>query len=518
MNRERMLADLKGQKQWDIIVIGGGASGLGTALDAVSRGYSTLLLEQGDFAQATSSRSTKLIHGGIRYLRSGQIALVREALHERSLLVQNAPHLVHPLPFLLPTESLCSKLFYFSGIKLYDILSGNKVFKSSSMLSKEEMQHRLPTVNPQKFSGGICYSDGQFDDARMAINLAQTIVDHGGTAINYMSVQNLLKNNGKVSGVVAHDAENKQDYEIHAKSVVNATGVFVDTIRHMDNHNDGSIVVPSQGAHIVLDRTFFPGDSALIIPETADGRVLFAIPWHNRVLVGTTDTQMKTVSMEPTPLKEEITYLLDNIGRYFLRRPTEADILSTFAGLRPLVKPKGEWKGTASLSREYMHLISDSQLITLCGGKWTTYRKMGQKTVDIAARIGKLADSPSKTQDMHIHGWTPNLPASSEWQFYGSDFASVKQLANGNPEMLQKLHADLPCREVDIVWAVRQEMALNLEDVLARRTRSLILGARASQEIAPQVAKIMAKTMNKDSRWETAQVKAYRELAQKYLL
>lgn len=519
MKRGAMIEKLKfSTKQWDVIVIGGGATGLGAALDAVSRGYSTILVEQADFAQATSSRSTKLVHGGVRYLRQGKIGFVREALQERSLLLQNAPHLVHPLPFLLPTKSWFAKYYYFTGIKLYDLLAGSLSFGASTALSRSEMLQRLPTIESSFVTGGVCYYDGQFDDARLAINLAQTINEHGGVPLNYMQVCKLIQVNNKVTGVFVRDIQTNHEYEIQGKVIVNATGVFVDSIRKMDASDVEASIIPSQGSHIVIDRSFFPGDAAMIIPETDDGRVLFTIPWHHRVLVGTTDIASTKISMEPKPQEAEIEYLLEYTGKYLTKRPKHSDILSTFAGLRPLVKPKGSFKATStsSLSRDHTIMVSSTQLISVTGGKWTTYRKLGEDTISTAARIANLPDRPSGTKHMPIHGWCEPSKSPSEWNFYGSDLASIKQLAADNPSLSTRLHPDLPCRGVDVIWSVRHEMACNVEDILSRRTRCLLLGAAASIEIAPKVAALMAKELGKDKEWEQNQVKAYDQLAQGY--
>lgn len=514
MNRSKMIDNLN--SLWDVIVIGGGASGLGIGLEAASRGYRTIVLEQGDFAQGTSSRSTKLIHGGIRYLRQGRISLVHEALQERAFLVKNAPHLVHPLRFLLPSYSWLSRYYYLSGIKLYDVLAGKLGLGDSHMLSTEEVMKIIPTIDSKHLQGGVSYFDGQFDDARLAVNLAQTIVEQGGTVINYMPVQRLLKVKDRAIGVAALDLEANKEYEVFGKVIINATGVYVDSIRRMDQPDIQDCVVPSQGAHIVLDRSFLPSDSAMIVPKTDDGRVLFAIPWHNRILVGTTDTLVEHISLEPKPLQEEIDYLLEYMGRYLTKKPTQEDILSRFAGIRPLVKPKGHWKNTSSLLRDYVVTVSTSQLVTVTGGKWTTYRKIGESTVEEASKVGGLAPRPSLAKGLRIHGWSMPSSQHSDWEFYGSDLPLVEALAKDNPRLLQKLHEDLPCRGVDVIWAVRHEMARSVEDVLSRRTRSLLLGARATLEIAPQVAALMAKEMGKDAAWEKNQLEAFQNVARGY--
>lgn len=515
-----MLANIAANQLWDFIIVGGGASGLGIALEAASRGYRILLLEKHDFAQETSSRSTKLIHGGIRYLRSGQFSLVRESLQERSLLMQNAPHLVHPLSFILPTKGVFHRLYYYMGIKLYDFLAGRRFNVGiSSLLSKAETYERLPTLKHDLVDGGIEYFDGQFDDSRLAINLAQTIVEQGGTVLNYMPVLKLLKQNNKVIGVVAKDLETAQEYEIKAKVVINATGAFADTLRQLDEASCEPLIVPSQGTHIILKSTFFPGDSALIIPQTKDGRVLFFIPWKKHLLVGTTETPLDKVREEPVPFHKEIEYLLEYTQKFLTKKVTKSDILSAFAGIRPLVKLPDihKNKNTSELSRDYRILISDSHLISVLGGKWTSYRKMGQDTIDQAVKLANLPLYPSITEQLPIHGFTTQPSKNDDWFYYGDDAYQVEQLANHAPEMLKKMHPDLSCRPVDVVWAVQNEMARNVEDVLARRTRSLLLGAKASVEIASMVASIMAKELGYNRDWEKGQVQKYSDLAKSYI-
>ncbi|MBS0625442.1 MAG: glycerol-3-phosphate dehydrogenase/oxidase [Verrucomicrobia bacterium] len=502
---------------WDILIIGGGATGLGAAVDAASRGFKTLLLEQSDFAKGTSSRSTKLIHGGLRYLKQGNIALVTEALKERGLLCQNAPHLVSHLPFLVPNYHWWEAPFYGIGLKVYDLLAGDLGLEKSTHLSREETLRKIPTLEAKDLRGGVVYYDGQFDDARLAIALAQTCEDSGGVPINYMPVHSLLKENGKVTGVRARDLENGQEYDLHAKVVINATGVFSDGVRKMDDPKAQKIVAPSQGVHLVLDRSFMPTDMAIMIPHTDDGRVLFFVPWHRHIIVGTTDTPIRDASLEPRPLQEEIDFLLQYAGRYLTRQPTRTDILSVFAGLRPLVQAKGIHK-TSSLSRDHTILVSDSGLITIVGGKWTTYRKMAQDVIDKAIAISDLDETPCSTQTLRLHGYKegPRHPVDS-WACYGSDSAELEKLIAQHPDWGHLLHPRLPYLPVEVVWAVRHEMARTLEDVLARRTRSLLLDAKASLEIAPRVAHLMAQELGRSSDWEQEQLIAYKRLAQGYL-
>ncbi|HSX26134.1 MAG TPA: glycerol-3-phosphate dehydrogenase/oxidase [Chlamydiales bacterium] len=519
MNRDDMVDYCKRSPDlWDIIIIGGGATGLGAAVDAASRGYKTLLLEQGDFAKGTSSRSTKLIHGGLRYLKQGNIALVIEALKERGLLCENAPHLVSHLPFIVPNYHWWEGPFYGIGIKFYDLLAGKLGLEPSKHLTREETLFQIPTLEPRDLRGGVLYYDGQFDDARLAITLAQTAYDQGGVVINYMPVVSLLKKNGIITGVRARDLESGIEYDLHAKAVINATGVFSDAIRKMDEPTITPIIAPSQGVHLVLDRSFMPTDTAILIPHTDDGRVLFFVPWHRHILVGTTDTPMRKVSLEPRPLEEEIDFLLHHAARYLTRHPKRHDVLSVFAGLRPLVKARG--KSTAALSRDHTILVSKSGLITIAGGKWTTYRRMGQDVIDKAAVIGSLRDSPCRTHHLQLHGHKPIQKQHSldPWITYGADATQLEQLVTQKPLWGHLLHPRLPYLPVEVIWAVREEMARTLEDVLSRRTRSLLLDVRASLEIAPRVASLMAAELSKNEQWEAEQVEAFGELARGYLL
>jgi glycerol-3-phosphate dehydrogenase len=517
MTRKELLQQLKDPSHiWDLIVIGGGATGLGTAVEAASRGYRVLLLEQSDFAKATSSRSTKLIHGGVRYLRQGNLSLVLEALHERGHLLKNAPHLVRNLSFVVPLYDWWEGPFYGIGLKFYDMMAGRLGLGPSRLLSREETLERLPTMEPKGLRGGVIYHDGQFDDSRLALSLARTLEDLGGIPINYMRVTGLAKTGGLTSGVKVHDLEEERDYILNSRGVINATGVFSDEVRQLDDSDAGPVMAPSQGAHLVLDRSFLPGDNAIMIPQTSDGRVLFAVPWHGRIVLGTTDTPVNSVSLEPRPLQEEIDFILSQAARYLVRPPTRADVLSAFAGLRPLVR-SDDGADTAALSREHLVLISGSGLVTITGGKWTIYRKMGEDTVDQAAAVAGLEDRPSATTTLRLHGWQENGDVSYPWDVYGSDASSVKRLAEGTSGWDLLLHPNLPYYACQVIWAVRMEWARTVEDVLARRTRALLLDARASMEIAPRVAELMAGELGRDLAWQQAQVTQYRELAKGYL-
>ena len=517
MIRKELLQQLKDPTHiWDLIVIGGGATGLGTAVEAASRGYRVLLLEQSDFAKATSSRSTKLIHGGVRYLKQGNLSLVLEALHERGHLLKNAPHLVRNLSFVVPLYDWWEGPFYGIGLKFYDMMAGRLGLGPSRLLSREETLERLPTMEPKGLRGGVIYHDGQFDDSRLAISLARTLEDLGGIPINYMRVTGLEKTEGLTSGVKVHDLEEDRVYTLNARGVINATGVFSDEVRQLDDSEAGAVMAPSQGAHLVLDRSFLPGDNAIMIPQTSDGRVLFAVPWHGRIVLGTTDTPVSSVSLEPRPLSEEIDFILTHAARYLVRAPGRADVLSAFAGLRPLVR-SDDGADTASLSREHAILISGSGLVTITGGKWTIYRKMGEDTINQAAAVAGLEERPSSTATLRLHGWQENGHENSSWDVYGADAPRVRELASEKPGWEELLHPKLPYYACEVIWAVRMEWARTIEDVLARRTRALLLDARVSMEIAPRVAELMAGELGRDQAWQQAQVTQYRELAEGYL-
>jgi glycerol-3-phosphate dehydrogenase len=518
IHRDVMLPALEDQTgPWDFVIIGGGATGLGCAIDAASRGYRTLLLEQHDFAKGTSSRSTKLVHGGVRYLRQGNVALVLEALKERGTLLRNAPHLVHDLPFVVPNYSWWEGPYYGIGLKMYDLLAGRSGFGRSRHLSVEETLDHIPTIEPEGLDGGVIYYDGQFDDARLAVNMAQTAAEQGGVLLNYLGVSDLIRVDDEVRGVRAEDRETGRRYEIPAKVVINATGVFTDEIRRMDDPSVRPMITPSQGVHVVLDRSFLPGDSAIMVPKTDDGRVLFAVPWHDRVIVGTTDTPVQEAALEPRPLEEEVLFLLEHTARYLTRDPEPEDVLSVFAGLRPLVGG-GDDGDTASISRDHTLHIAPSGLVTITGGKWTTYRKMAQDTIDQAATVADLEDRECVTATLPIHGFHRNTEAFGALAEYGSDAPELQALIREDARYAAPLHAGHPVVAGQVVWAVRHEAARTVEDVLSRRTRMLLLDARASIEMAPGVAALLAEELGRDKIWIEAQVEAYTELALGYLI
>lgn len=511
---ERIQQDTTG---WDVIVVGGGATGLGVAVDAAARGYKTLLLEQADFAKGTSSRSTKLVHGGVRYLAQGDVSLVYEALRERGLLLQNAPHLVRVQPFVIPSYSLFNQGFYGIGLKVYDWMAGKYRFKKTELLGRRTINKLLPTVEPNGLKGGIIYYDGQFDDARLAVNLAQTCAEQGGVLLNYFKVNGLLKGeNGKVNGVKARDLETGAEYELNAKVVINATGVFVNDLLQMDKPAQDPLVRPSQGVHVVLDKSFLQSDAALMIPKTPDGRVLFAVPWHDHVLVGTTDTPLDSSSLEPTALEDEISFILNTAGQYLVRKPVREDVLSVFAGLRPLAAPAKGTNSTKEISRSHKLMVADSGLVTITGGKWTTYRKMAEDTIDEAIKVGHLPLKPCATANLKVHGFAK--PQPEHLSVYGSDAQGIRELMRQRPELQQKLHDLFPNTAAEVVWAVQHEMARTVEDVLARRMRILFLNAKAAIDMAPAVASIMAASLGLSEAWQQNQVKSFTELANQYLL
>lgn len=517
--RSQLIERIKDTSEWDVIVIGGGASGLGVALDALSRGYKTILLEQVDFAKGTSSKATKLVHGGVRYLAQGDIALVREALHERGLLQQNAPHLVKNQSFIIPNYSWFDGPFYTIGMKIYDFLSGKLSLGKSTHINKEETQKRISTLRTKGLYGGVVYQDGQFDDARLAVNVAQTCIQMGGVALNYIRVSNLTKDrDGIINGVIAQDNETGEVFTIQGKAVINATGIFVDDIIKMDKPEAKQMVRPSQGVHLVFDKSFLPGDDAIMIPKTDDGRVLFLVPWHNRVIVGTTDTPIDEHSLEPVALEQEIDFILKTAGRYLTKQPTRNDALAVFAGLRPLAAPTGNSNKTKEISRSHKVIVSDSKLLTLTGGKWTTFRRMGQDTIDRAIKIGCLPKKESTSSTQKIYSAIPTADRSNHMYIYGSDQEAIRTLAVENPLWGEKLVQHLEFKKSEVLWAVRNELARTVEDVLSRRVRLLFLDARAAISAAPEVARILAEELGKDQTWQNDQIETFKKLAQNYIL
>jgi glycerol-3-phosphate dehydrogenase len=518
MRREEMVRKIRERAEkrnpWDIAVIGGGVTGMGVAVDAAARGLDVVLVEAHDFGKGTSSRSTKLVHGGVRYLEQGNVPLVMSALKERGLMRQNAPHLVHDLAFVVPNYSWWEAPFYGIGLKLYDLLAGKYGFGASKLLTKEETLERLPTLEPEGLTGGVVYFDGQFDDARLLIHLAMTAADHGATLMNYCPATALLRDaEGYVNGLMARDEETGENLTIAARIVVNATGVFTDSIRQMADPDAEQLVVTSQGIHLVFDRSFLKGDTALMVPRTSDGRVLFVIPWHDHAVAGTTDTPLDAPSMEPLPLDEEIEFILETAARYLTRPPTRADVLAVYVGLRPLVKGEGK---TSALSRDHVIHVDTSGLLTITGGKWTTYRYMAEDCVDHAITLGRLRDEPCPTRNLRIHGYLRDSPTLGSLEVYGSDADAIHTLAKNNPAFAARLHPDLPYIAAEVVWAARAEMARTVEDALARHTRALFLNASAAIAMAEPVARLLAAELGRDELWVAAQVKDFRALAAQY--
>lgn len=468
------------REPWDIAIIGGGATGLGIALDAVTRAYSVVLLEQHDFGKGTSSRSTKLVHGGVRYLQQGNVSLVMEALKERGLLLKNAPHLVHDQQFVVPNYEWWEAPFYGIGMKVYDLLAGKYGFGPSQILTREEVLARIPTLSQDGLRGGVKYHDGQFDDARLLIDIASTAAGHNACLLNYTKVTALTKGgDGFVNGLTFRDEESGATHTLAARCVINATGPFCDELRRVDDPASKPIIAPSQGVHLTLPRDFLPGETAIMVPHTRDGRVMFAIPWHGHAVVGTTDTPIPASTLEPIAKREEVDFILETAGDYLAKRPTRADVLSVFTGIRPLVKV-GDASNTAALSRDHTIEISSSGLLTIAGGKWTTYRNMAEDAVDHAIVLGKLDERPCLTRNLRIH--------------------------------------DPGSHEDSGAWYARHEMARSVEDVLARRTRLLFLDARAALAKAPQVARELAQELGRDAAWQQAQVSAFQQTAAHYLV
>ena len=519
MNRDVIIEKIQhqGEQLWDIIVIGGGATGLGIALDASTRGYVTLLLEQSDFSKSTSSKSTKLVHGGVRYLAQGDILLVTEALHERGLLLRNAPHLTSNQEFVIPVYSIRDVLLYYFGLKFYDLLSGRLSMGKSYYIGKEEALTRLPLLKPERLKGGIVYHDGQFDDSRMAITLAEACVESGGTTLNYARVESLLKSgNNRIEGVVARDILSGMEYRFKGKLVINATGVFADEIHRMDDPASKQSIRPSQGVHIVFENSFLKSKSAIMIPKTDDGRVLFAIPWYGKVVAGTTDTPLDTVSLEPRALDEEINFILKTAGDYLTHPPERKDILCVFAGLRPLASDPDNPLATREVSRRHKITLSPSGLLSIVGGKWTSYRRMAEETIDRGIKAGILNPAKCKTKDFSF--FKPDGALKSErLRIYGRGAKEIEEMISDNPSLNRKVISEFPYTTAEIIWICRNEMPQTIEDILARRTRALFLNARASMDMAPEVARFMAEELGKDDKWQKKQIEDYRNLVRNYL-
>ena len=515
MNRKEQLEKAIGSHIFDILIVGGGATGVGAALDAASRGHSVLLLEGADFGKGTSSRSTKLVHGGVRYLQKGDIPLVMDALKERGIMRQNAPHLVSDLAFVVPNYTWWEAPFYGIGMKVYDALAGRYGFGKSRLLSSEETVEKIPTIATEGLRGGVQYYDGQFDDARMLLNMAQTAVEQGALLLNYVKVTGLMKSDDEfLSGVTAVDEETGEQLQFFAKVVLNCTGPFSDSVRQMDDPNAQAMISPSTGVHVVLPAKFLPRNTAIMVPRSTDGRVLFAIPWHHCVIVGTTDTPVDEISLEPRPTRKEVDFILENAREYLEEPPQASDVLSVFSGIRPLVKAGGSGN-TAQLSRDHTITVSQSGLITIAGGKWTTYRHMAEDVIDRAETLGSLEQRDCVTKRLNIHGYHEHAEQYEDLAHYGSDAIEVQKMIQEEPALI---HPDLKLRIGEVRWMARFEMARTVDDVLSRRSRSLLFDARASLDSAERVAIILAEELQKTEAWVQDQLSSFRALAQNYLL
>ncbi len=519
---------------FDLVIIGGGCSGVGTALDAAARGLKTILLEANDFGSGTSSRSTKLIHGGVRYLRQGNISLVRESLRERTRLLHNAPHLVHPLEFVIPCRTLVEAAYYSVGMKVYDTLAWSSAFRSSSYLHREQLERSLPGLARHTFRSGVAYFDGQFDDSRLLISMVQTAAQQGATLVNHANVVEVHKSqHGSLEAVTFRDAETGQTYRVSGRCFLNATGPYCDRLRKIDCESSSPLVSASQGIHLVLPRRFFPGSRAILVPETRDGRVMFIIPWHQHLLLGTTDTPIEWKEEEPNALPQEIDFLLETAKEYLATPPTRQDCLSVFAGIRPLVGKKSK-ASTASLSRDHVIVVSESKLITVTGGKWTTYRQMAEDCVDRVLEVLSLPSRRCTTHHLPLHGADfstqqrlPPANASSQdesdkmgnedWhRVYGSNWPAVEALCKQDVRLHEPLDPELPFLCAEVVWSARYEWARTVEDVLARRTRALFLHAKGALRAAPKVANLLARELGRDQDWEANQISNFSKLAQNY--
>jgi glycerol-3-phosphate dehydrogenase len=475
-------------------------------------------VEQSDFGKGTSSRSTKLVHGGVRYLQQGNISLVMEALKERGILRQNAPHLVHDLAFIVPNYVWWEAPFYGIGMKVYDMLAGKYGFGKSRLLSKQEVLEHIPTLEQDGLRGGVLYYDGQFDDSRLLIDLAQTAELQGAVLVNYARAVDLLHDaDGFVEGLVVRDMESGQEHTLAARCVINATGAFSDAVRRIDDPAAAPMIAPSQGVHLVLDRSFLPGNSAIMVPHTRDGRVMFAIPWHQRALIGTTDTPIKDVTLEPVAMEAEINFILETASQYLAKRPTRDDILSVFAGIRPLVRSP-DTANTAALSRDHTIQVAKSGLLTIAGGKWTTYRKMAEDCVDHAITLGRWDERPCVTRGLNIHGYHRHPEQFGDLSFYGSDAPTIRELMDADAALCRRLHDALPIYAAQVIWAARREMARTVDDVLARRTRALLLNAAAALDMAGDIARLLAAELGRDEQWERDQVAEFTAIARNYLV
>ena len=519
MRRETMLERIRSRgAPWDVLVVGGGATGVGVAVDAASRGYDVLLLERGDFGCGTSSRSTKLVHGGVRYLRQGNVALVAEALRERAILRANAPHLVVERAFVVPAYARWERAYYGAGLKLYGVLAGRAGFGPSRVIGRDETLRRVPALTPRDLRGGVVYHDGQFDDARLLVHLVATAAERGATLVNYAPVEAVTKDGrGTVDGARARDLETGEELSVRARVVVNAAGPFGDAVRRLADPGAEATMSPSQGIHLVFDGAFLGGEDAVLVPRTRDGRVLFAIPWRGRVLAGTTDTPIEVPVEEPVPLDAEVALVLETLGRYWRKPPARGDVLSAFAGIRPLLRAKAG-RLTSTITREHAIRVEAGRLLTITGGKWTTYRAIAEEVVTRAAVLAGLPERRCLTRTLHVHGYDEDAREGDPLAVYGSDAGAIRALARGDATLDRPLHPALPYLAAEVVWAARSEMARTVEDVLARRTRALYLDASAAEAAAPEVARLLARERARDDAWAVAQAASFRAVARAHRL
>ncbi|MGE9615997.1 MAG: glycerol-3-phosphate dehydrogenase/oxidase [Solitalea-like symbiont of Acarus siro] len=521
MTREDQLKRLNGEyNNCDVFIIGGGATGLGTAVDATLRGYKTVAFEQSDFAKSSSSKSTTLVHGGLRYMQMGDIKLVKEALQERYYLLENAPHICKKQQFVVPVYSYTQLAYYLIGLKLYNLLSGKFSLGKSFFISKKKLLKSMPNIKAENLKGGVVYFDGQFDDSRLAVNLAQTAMQNKALVFNYMEVINIecCPYGYKIEAI---DKLTDKKYTLLTRVVINATGVFADNILNIVDAKHKPIITPSRGSHIVISKKHMPIEEALLIPKTEDGRILFAIPWNNVIIVGTTDIPADKIVLEPFPTKEEIDFILETLNKYTVNKIENKDILSVFSGLRPLINTNNKKliRQTKKITREHKIMTSKSGIISIIGGKWTTYRKMAEDVINVAIQTGKIANKDCRTRHYPISGFLPFINLNKyDFSCYGSYHSKIETLIKNNPEYNTKLHPDMPYLKGEVIWSVTNEFAVTVEDVLARRLRALYINARASIQVAPIVAKLMAGILSKDEKWEANQIKEYTKLAENYLV
>lgn len=518
LSNRAALVDRAVSEKWDVLVVGGGATGLGCAVDAASRGLRTLLIDRLDFAKGTSSRSTQLVHGGLRYLRRLHLGVVREGLAERQFMMHAAPHLVGRLGMIIPVFSRWQSLYYGTGLRLYDLLAGRKGIGRSQHLSRDETAAALPGLSPARLHGGLRYFDGQFDDARYAITLVRTLADLGGAPLNYMRAVDLIRESGRIRGVVAEDTESGGEFRLNARCVINATGPFANNLHLMAETGGQPLIQASRGVHLLLDRSFLGGSDALVIPATPDGRILFAAPWHDRLLIGTTDVPVSDAAPEPAPSDEEVDFLLETAGEYFQRRPQRSDVLAAYAGLRPLRTSRLGLRDTADIPRSHLVRVSDSGMVSVVGGKWTTYRRMGEDAVDAAVSTASISAEASRTRELRLHGYLAAADGATVEDGLGTDLQEFRALTASDPSLAEPVHERLPYSAAWVVWAARREMARSVEDVLARRTRSLLLDARAAIEAAPAVAALLARELGRDEAWAQNQVHEFTEMASAYVV